>query len=224
MNLPFGWTIRDAAPDDALAIAAVLKDCWPDDTADAERIARLIGGGHTTVSAWSAGACVGFADCFPTRSADGVTRWEVDLLAVAKAARGRGIGKALVAAAVQAAPKEAEVARGLVRIGNTAAERAFGAAGFRPESAPRTLYVAAPQATVSTPRDVTAIRVETFSYCGLWLESRPDADGLIAARDQASVAGLEQVGTFALDAAEVAMCRAAGYEAVGVFRWWVRTL
>lgn len=222
MNPPFEWAIRDATPDDADAIAALIRTCWPHDTPDPERIARLIGNGHRTLCAWAGSVCVGLVDAFTTPDPFGQSRWEVDLLAVAGAARGQGIGKRLVSESAEAAPLATRYARGLVRVGNTPAERSFAAAGFRADPVTRTLYVAGPMEALD-PTGALGLAVYTLTYSGLWLESRPDSVDLAAARGRVAELGLEQVGTFAVDPAEAALCHTAGYEPVGVFRWWVQT-
>jgi GNAT superfamily N-acetyltransferase len=224
MNLPFDWTIRSATPSDAGAIATLIRGCWPDDTPDSERIARLIGNGRCTLCACAGESCVGFVDAFETTDPFGNRRWEVDLVSVDASARGKGIGKGLVAASNRAAPDDLHLARGLVRVGNTAAERSFAAAGFRPEPALRTLCVATPQELPAQPEPVSAVTVHTLTYSGLWMESPLALYDLLAGRGKAAELGLGRVGTFALDAAGEAVCREAGYEAAGVFRWWLRAV
>lgn len=77
-----------------------------------------------------AGEPVGYACAFRTEGLEG-PRWELDLLAVRPAYRGRGWGQALIRAACQAAPSEAQV-RAWVAVGNVASQRAFAAAGLQP--------------------------------------------------------------------------------------------
>jgi len=224
MNLPFDWTIRSAAPGDANAIAGILRDCWPHDTPDVQRITRLIRTGtHDTYCAWAGGVCAAFVDAFRTTSADGTVRLEVDLLAVHHSARGRGIGKALIEAATEVAPPDVSMARGLIRIGNTTSERAFAAAGFQVVDMPLTLCVASPLASDASLETGYVVSVETFTYCGLWLESPPSLGVLNATRAKASQLGVGQVGTLVAEGNE-RLCEAAGYERIGVYQWWVRAL
>jgi GNAT superfamily N-acetyltransferase len=223
MNLPFDWTIRDATPGDAPEIAALIRGCWPHDTPDSERIARLIGNGHRTLCAQDRDQCIGFVDCFTTRSASGVFRWETDLLAVSAAVRGRGIGKALVSAAVQAAPALAALARGLIRVGNAASERAFAAAGFQTMDEPLVLFGAPPLAGMSPRDDAAVVHVETLTYSGLWLERPVTVSALHAGQAMAAQLGAERVGALVPYGSEEPF-DASGFERVGIFRWWVRTL
>lgn len=222
MNLPFDWTIRNAVPEDAAAIGGILRNCWPDDTPDIQRITRLIRSGqHVTQCAFNGVSCVGFVDAFRTVSASGSGRWEVDVLAVHASARGQGVGKALVAASLEAAPPGVGIARGLIRIGNHASEGAFSGAGFQFIDLPLALYVASPLAGVNAPKAGFVVPVETFTYSGLWLEARPSLDVLMAARVQAAALGVEQAGTLAAEA-HAELCKAAGYRRAGEFRWWLR--
>lgn len=220
MNLPFNWTIRDATPDDAAAIAAIMRDCWPDDTPELQRITRLIGGDHHTISAWAGSVCVGFVDAFPTLDPAGRGRWEIDLLAVSAAARGRGVGRGLIAEAVAAAAPGSKLVRGLIRAGNGASERAFAAAGFQAGDQLLTLY-SAPALAGQSLECGHAIAVQTLTYSGLWLEGTPTANTLRAGRAQAADTGVEQVGIL-IAADNAALCEAAGYREIGVYRWWMR--
>ena len=75
--------VRRATPADALAIASVAAEVWPEEVLDGAMIGRLIAEtDRVTLVAELDGAVVGFVDGFVTRSASGSLRWEVDLLAV----------------------------------------------------------------------------------------------------------------------------------------------
>lgn len=223
MNLPFKWTIRDATPDDAAAIAAIMRECWPDDTPELQRITRLIRTGwHVTRCAFEGATCIGFVDAFPTLDAAGSGRWEIDLLAVNSSERRQGVGRALIAEAVAAAAPGSRLVRGLIRAGNGASERAFAAAGFQAGDQPLTLYVA-PALAGQSLECGHAISVQTLTYSGLWLEGSPTANTLRAGRAQAADAGVEQVGVLVADY-EVALCEEAGYRKIGAYRWFVRRL
>ncbi|MFN8380150.1 MAG: GNAT family N-acetyltransferase [Anaerolineae bacterium] len=220
MNLPFDWTIRSAVPEDGMAIAGILRDCWPDDTPDIQRITRLIESGqHLTQCAWRSASCVGFVDAFRTVSAAGICRWEVDLLAVHSSTRGRGVGRGLVAASVREASQGVSIARGLIRMGNRASEGAFAAAGFKAKDQSLTLFVAPPLTTLGSPERSFVVPVETLTYSGLWLESSPSPDALFAGRVQAAVMGMGQVGTLVSEDHRV-LCADAGYGEIGNYRWW----
>ena len=224
MYLPFDWTIRGAEPEDAAAIADVLLNCWPDDTPDIERISSLIRSGqHLTSCCWAGASCAGFVDAFRTTSAEGSGRWEVDLLAVYESVRGFGIGTSLINRAVETAPPDTKLARGLVRVGNVAAGLAFAMAGFRISGMRLALYTASPLESVTALEAGYTVPVETLTYSGLWLEGVPSFDLLKAARSEAAARGVEQVGTL-VTAEYEELCQAAGYSAAGVFHWWLREL
>ncbi len=87
-------------------------------------------------------ALIGFVDAFLTISEAGVLRWEVDLLGVHPAQRGRGVAAALIAASVKAGfAIGADRARALVRIENVASRKAFERCGFQAMEAEQILYV-----------------------------------------------------------------------------------
>jgi GNAT superfamily N-acetyltransferase len=225
MNLPEGWAIRRAAAIDAAAIAAVLADCWPDDTPDVPRIARLsVAKDRATLIAAREGQVAAFVDAFTTVAPDGTARWEVDLLAVARAARGHGLAARLAEAVSRLAPPEAVLARALVRVGNTPAERAFARAGFSSGVA-QTLFAAAAQngASATLPRGLTL--VHTLTYSGIWIEPGLSAAELGAAWQVGSVERLDVIGAVVdVGSAAEAACARPGVSAHGPFRWWARRL
>lgn len=226
MNLPVEWAIRRADAAETPEIAAVLADCWPDDTPDPARIARLAGSaGRVTLCACGGGMLAGFADTFMTRSADGAQRLEIDLLAVRSEARGRGLGRALVDAAVRQAPSAASRARAFIRVDNIASERTFAAADFAGEAACRVLYTASPHHTAIVASGVYLVQVETLTYSGLWVEGAITADGLGAARGAAAQRGLDVAGVVVPATGSAAsICEHAGFSQRGIYRWWARSL
>ena len=228
MQLPIDYMIREASPEDAGRIADIIRDCWPDDTPDDQRIARLIGSRQRiTLCAWDGPTCAGFADAFATCGANGEPRLEIDLLAVRSAARGRGIASQLLRAVVSNAEYLLTLrgrARGLVRVGNAAADRAFAAARFWPQDGVLSLYVALPSVSDHHVFEGYAVPVDTFTYSGLWLESAPEASTLEVARGRAAELGMERVGTLVTNDADAELCRDVGYVKVGDFRWWSRQI
>jgi GNAT superfamily N-acetyltransferase len=216
--------VRRAKASDAPSIAAVAAEVWPEEPLDSANIRQLLAeSGRTTLVAELDGSVVGFVDGFVTRAASGAQRWEVDLLAVSSAARGRGVGRRLVVESVAAGIAiGAEQSRGLVRVGNVASERVFSACGFIPDESESKLWVAEgllPDETQASPR---VVPVRTFRYAGLWLEE-VTVDGLGAFRpagDDRSVIGtvIRVVDRAANDAAA-----AVGMQATGLYRFWQRT-
>jgi len=83
-----------------------------------------------TYLAWLGDELVGFCSCFRT-PVDAELRLEVDLLGVVPDYRGRGLGRALIAKAVERARAEGvHRARAVVAARNAASQQAFAKAGF----------------------------------------------------------------------------------------------
>ena len=204
-----------------------MRAAWTDDTVDTRRVASLIsaGVGRVTCLALDAARVVGFADGFVTVAQDGLTRWEVDLLAVDAAYRGQGIARRLIAAsAQQGTALGASVARGLIHIDNTASEHAFGAAGFTPQPGERLLFVsgADPESAAHDPA-AFIIPVETFGYSGVWLEGSRSRDAFMAALAARSAGALDIAGSV-ITPEHAQTAQACGLELVGTYRWWEREM
>jgi len=219
---------RDAAADDAPAIAALMRATWIDDTVDEGRIASLIHGGLNRVTglALDGAQVAGFVDSFLTVGLAGVWRWEVDLLAVDAAYRGQGVARRLIAASVaHGGARGASVARGLIHVDNPASERAFAAAGFAPLSAELQLYVSAEASNGATAADADAyiIPVETFGYSGVWLEGAHTPAAFLAARTARTAQNVDMAGAL-ISPAKAATAEACGYALVGAYRWWAQNL
>jgi predicted N-acetyltransferase YhbS len=213
-------SIRPARSDDATEIAHILRAVWPDDTADANRIASVIQPGtHLTVVAESEGRVVGFVDGFMTHSVDQSPRRELDLMAVHTDFHGRGIAKQLIRAFIDSSAEG--LTRALIRADNTPAQRALQSCGFQPDNALRALYVASGVADHAMTPQAHIIPVQTFIYRGVWVEALTAPSELKLARtllahDENDVVGavIAQTDTLAIQAAE-----AAGYELIGNY-WW----
>src|SRR3972149_6121657 len=106
--------IRRATTEDTGPIGEIIGYVWGE-TVDSARIAAIISSReHDTWVAVCDGKAAAFVDSFPTRSAEGVARWEVDLLAVHPDFQGRGLARKLVAAsAAEAGRRGLALARGL---------------------------------------------------------------------------------------------------------------
>jgi GNAT superfamily N-acetyltransferase len=121
--------IRNATADDAVAVARLLTELGYPSPADAlpERLRRLQKEGSAVFLAVSPDdSAVGLASvaCMPTLHADAPVAY-ITALVTTGAARGRGVGRALVAAAESWAR-----ARGCVRLSVTSAEHRADAHAF----------------------------------------------------------------------------------------------
>ncbi len=215
--------IRPATSDDAVAIAAVASDVWPDEPLDSLVIQDLIAATERrTTVAMLDDVVVGFVDGFLTKTERGESRWEVDLLAVSPAAQGHGIGRMLVRACVDAAMAAgATTARGLVRIGNVASERVFAACGFTAIEPVLQLSVAGTLMRPAHAGSLHVVPVKTFRYEGVWLEAVTPA--ALRALQPAS-AGVTGALISVDDRDALAAANDAGLQRDGEFRFWQRLL
>lgn len=129
--------IRNANSDDITAVAETMNSVWPESSVSSERIMGVLADrSHSTMVAVCEGRVVGFVDGFLTVSQDGLKRWELDLLAVHPDFQRRGIASALITANTQNGQvMGAELARGLVAVGNVGSQRAFAKSGYETDSA-----------------------------------------------------------------------------------------
>lgn len=213
------FQIERATPDSHQAICDILLSVWGQ--SDPERVRRVLSySGHATHLAVVGLQAVGFVDGFPTRAADGTLRWEVDLLGVLPAFRGRGIARRLVSASVRdARQRSTALARALIRKDNVASQRAFYHANFRRHGAGYRLFATSGRLKeLVVPADLHLIGVETMTYSGVWVEGGVTVDNLRAARAlEVDVVG----AVLPLPQGELAL--KAGYEFMDDYDWWVCT-
>ncbi len=145
--------MRQTTADDAPEIANLIQAVWADHNPNPDWIARVsLESNHATLVETQGDALIGFVDAFSTVAADGTLRWEVDLLGVHPAWRGRGIARELVTRAVEVGRERgAQMARALVRIDNVASLAVFERCGFVADSSSCRLYVSAAAATLCAP-------------------------------------------------------------------------
>ncbi len=214
--------MRKLQPNDAPELARLIHMIWPDDNPDPARIARVsLDSSKLTLIEEAAGQMVGFVAAFPTISVEGTRRWEVDLLGVHPDYRNRGIARQLVSVATEAGRDHgAQVARALIRIGNTASLNTFFRCGFTLNPTVRNLYVAdgeGADSPVLLP-GLHLVPVETLTYAGTWVEGALSLDNLFFSRAVGSGTVGALIPADALDAA------AAGFECVSQMQWVIRTL
>ncbi len=215
--------IRVATSADAPAIARLMLEVWGDEPADSTHIAHVLEqGNHTTLVAEDDGKMLGFIDAF------GTTFWELDLMAVDPAARGKGIGKQLTFRALESGRANGfRVARGLVAISNIASQSVMRRMGLIPAGI-STLYVfSAHVCDVTIPLvHPNVTEVQTFRYTGGWLTEPFTSEMFRAAAALCPIKKWDVVGAVIPDYDTVALVAAqsAGYENVGDYRWWTTVL
>jgi GNAT superfamily N-acetyltransferase len=175
-----------AGTEHVTSIAKLMLAAWPQEDADPAQISRAMGQqGHRCLVALDGDELVGFSDGFLTRSAQGVLRWELDLLAVDPAWQGHGIGQQLIRAQTGAGLSQGvSMARALIHCGNRVSQRAFSRCGYRCQPEVLALCVH-PRPDELDPSDFSGwhvVPVETFAYSGIWLEGDfSSAQGLCSA-------------------------------------------
>jgi L-amino acid N-acyltransferase YncA len=152
----------------------VVKDVWEQDVLPDVFRAQI---GRDASALWVAEEnddVLGFVSAFLTVAGDGRRRWEVDLIAVRTASRGRGLGARLIRRICEdSRARTTSLTRALIRVENVPSQRAFEKAGFTTDGRPHRLFLWPPQAgddmrPYTGPADL--IPVETLTYRGLWME------------------------------------------------------
>lgn len=215
-------TIRQAAQADLAAIAQIIADTFD------ERIEPQASHLHNNLVlvAELDGAVVGFAANFLTRSAVGESRFELDLLAVDPAARGRGVGFALVARCIQAASEcGADSLRALVRTDNLAMSRICARGELLRSACPYELYIADAKpvnAPATAAHAAHLVPVDTLTYRGIWLEGDLIQSAVNLAHHRAQGEQRSRIGALisAADEHVAALLTKNGFVSVGQFFWW----
>ncbi|MCY3796614.1 MAG: N-acetyltransferase [Chloroflexi bacterium] len=217
--------IGRATPEDALAIASLAADALATRIdADSPRVRKILNEGLTFVARIDE-SMVGFASNFFTFDQEGRRRFELDLLAVAPGAQGRGIGGRLVEASLAAARDSKPVLiRTLVRSENWSMQRLCRRYGFTRSPGQKQLFVTHPRPAIRSCRKHCAylIRVETLSYSGIWLEGALSQEALDDALWTASQSDRSVIGTVIPSGASHAhdLLRANAFNNLGEYNWW----
>ena len=214
--------MRKITQTDAPKIAQLLRVTGLDHNPDAERIARVsLESNHVTlVETTAEGTLIGFVDAFSTAAQDGTLRWEVDLLGVHPAHRGRGLARTLVSAAVDAGIRaHAYPTRALVKIDNMASLKAFQASGFTLDPAIYDLYISSDDAhgELTSPADTHLISVATLTYSGVWIEGNYSVDAFHAAKAVRTHYGWDIAGAVLPEGLSTAA--EVDYQWIGKYHW-----
>jgi ribosomal protein S18 acetylase RimI-like enzyme len=214
--------MRQAVQADTPTLAQLIRETGLDDTPDIEWIARVIGSTTraTLLETADDGAPIGFVDAFMTVSAEGVPRWEVDLIGVHPGYRGRGVAQRLIAASVEAGRGQgAQGLRALIHVDNGASAGAFRRVGFVPVISAHELYVS------DTPLDTTPttlacpahlIPVCTLTYSGVWIENDHSPQSLRSALAIRAKYGWFIAGVLLPTGSP----KPEAFARVGEYRWW----
>lgn len=219
------FSVREAGPHDRDAIAQIKSLTWPDEPVRRERISEVLADpGHHTLIAWYGEAPAGFIDAFITEESS-VQRWEVDLLAVAPAFRGRRLGDTLIEQSCRRAGASAvRLCRALIEVNNTPSRISFERSGFESDGSIFHLYVSDEALVEVLEARREQIEVTTLNYRGIWILPPFHKSDLLNARGRLQSTGSDLVGAV-IPAAETQACRQAaemGYGIVGAYQWWQR--
>ncbi len=222
--------IRPATCGDGPAIARISRQAFCEAIAqDSPRVQGILREELTFV-ATIANEVLGFVDNFLTRSAQDEARFELDLLAVAPAARGRGIGGRLVSHSLaRARQSAARELRTLVAADNLTMQGICKKHHFTRSDVSYRLYVAEPRppgAEAGADHGGHLVQVDTLAYSGIWLEGAISQAVVEAGFARAARAGSSRVGAVIsrADRETAALLRACRFEAIGEYHWWTISL
>lgn len=221
--------IRPAMPEDARAIATIAAATkLASIDADSPRARKILSENRTFV-ATAQSEVIGFVDGFITLDGGGNRRFELDLLAVAPAAQGRGVGGRLTAACVAAAVAGgARQLRALVRCDNTTMHRFCRRQGFKRSARCFNLYVADAHAPMHRARRHAArlLPVDTLGYAGIWLEGSVSQEAIDSAHRLASQCGASLIGAVIPSSASAVadLLASNSFRHVSQYHWWTINL
>lgn len=215
--------VRAAMPQDAQTIAEIIRLAFHEE-ANSEQIQRLIDSEshHSYVAA--SDKVVGFVDGFSTLAPDGKKRLELDLIAVHPDFSGQGIGKQLIQVFSENV-LNVDMIRALVAVNNNPMHRAMKATGYQLNPQVHALYIASCAGEkVENPPKIHLIPVETFTYCGIWLEGEISTEAILAAQYQCQKLAYDIVGAVVPteNAQAVETLNDANFEYIKDFQWWTR--
>lgn len=195
-------------------------------TADRHHVMRVLDAGCTFV-AIAEGEVVGFVSNFTTRDSQNRSRFELDLLGVAPAWRGGGIGARLIGTSLQAARETgAATIRALVRRDNIAMQRICAHSGFQRSPQACQLWVSnvrQPAGNGCPAARARIIAVDTLTYSGFWLEGALSQSAIDEARNMLQAQpDRTDIGAVVAehDRRAIDLLRSNAFERIGDFNWW----
>ncbi len=179
--------VRLARPDDAQAIHLILQETWGDSLLFDVFMDHISSPEHQVFVAVEVGEVVGFLSALLIPNP--APRWEIDLVVVCAASRGKGIGTSLIKEAlIYGSHLGAPWAKASIRVDNYASQRSFSKVGFTTNAQAGGVFVWDPLACKSAtnvPETVHFIPVDTLTYRGLWIEGFSESQ--LSEKEQHSV-------------------------------------
>jgi GNAT superfamily N-acetyltransferase len=220
--------IKRATPNDAGAIQSVKDAVWPHDSTSEDYIHEVLSQSiHVAHLAEVDGIAAGIVSGFLTTSAEGIRRWEVDLLAVHPDFRNQGIASRLIQANLGQV-ENVSLFRALIQVENIASQVAFARCDFKRDADKRTLYIStdAPSNTQTHVEGLHLIPVMTLNYCGVWLEGELNEEGFRLAQAVRAQHDWDVAGALISQSRPdtMAEAEACGYSRVSDFEWWTRSV
>ena len=222
--------IRCATSSDGPAVAQIVRQTFDENIEPGSPRVRKVLRANGTFVAIIGEDVVGFVSNFLTRSAEGLRRFELDLLAVASEARGSGIGDQLVGYSIaRASQSGADMIRSLVATHNRAMQRICKGHGFARSSGSYSLFVAEPSADFegnSPVHRAHLVPVNTLTYSGIWLEGSLSQAAIEAGHARATRVDMSRIGAVIPtdDSQTAALLRANQFDLAGEFHWWTISL
>lgn len=226
MNL----NLRNANPGDVHGIARIAEQALAAHIdIDAPRVQAILSDGRAIVACLG-DEVLGFADAFATLDAHGERRVELDLVAVATSAQGRGIGSALVERCIAGARRASSSGvRALVRTENSRMQVICRRAGFQRSAYAYHLYIAEGAAAIPScfgQHNASLVKVDTLTYSGIWLEGDLNQAAVDEAKIRLAQTGSRIAGAVVPQGADavVKLLRDNDFLFRGDFHWWALNL
>lgn len=150
--------IRLAQPDDAEAIHRILQETWADSLLFDVFMEHISSPGYQVIVAVEVGEVAGFVSAFLVPKP--MPRWEIDLIVVRAASRGKGIGTSLIEEAlIYGSHQDAHCAKATIRVNNDASQWVFSKVGFTTDAQVLSLFLWVPFACKSATHVETNVRL-----------------------------------------------------------------